>query len=127
MDSVGRHLIMEMWNCNENLDSVEAVRRALTEATEACGATLLELFVHPFTPQGITGVAVISESHILIHTWPELGYAAVDVFTCGKRIQPEEVAPVLQRYFAPGHVQVMEMKRGIVDTRTRVPAGALVR
>ncbi len=127
MESVGRHLIMEMRDCNENLDSVEAVRHALTEATHACGATLLEMFIHPFTPQGITGVAVISESHILIHTWPELGYAAVDVFSCGKKIQPERVAPVLQRYFAPGHVQVMEMKRGIVDARTRVPAGALVR
>jgi S-adenosylmethionine decarboxylase len=127
MESVGRHLIMELWDCNENLDSVEAVRQALVEATAACGATLLELFVHPFTPQGITGVAVISESHILIHTWPELGYAAVDAFTCGKKVRPEEVVPVLERYFRPGHVQVLEMKRGVFNARPRVPAGAVVR
>src|SRR5690349_7982292 len=84
---------------------------------QRCGATLLEEMIHPFTPQGVTGVAVISESHILIHTWPEHGYAAVDVFTCGKKVTPEDVVPVLRHYFKPGHVQVMEMKRGIMDSR----------
>jgi S-adenosylmethionine decarboxylase len=126
MESVGRHLILEMWDCEEDgLNSVEIVSRALREATEACGATLLQEMIHPFTPQGVTGVAVISESHILIHTWPEYGYAAVDVFTCGKKITPEDVLPVLRHYFRPGHVQIMEMKRGIVDSR--VPARALAR
>ncbi len=125
MESVGRHLIMELWGCEDGLDSVEIVSRVLRESTEACGATLLEEFIHPFAPQGVTGVAVISESHIMIHTWPEHGYAAVDVFTCGKKVTPEEVVPVLERYFRPANVQVMEMKRGILDSR--VPARAMVR
>ncbi|MCS7002156.1 MAG: adenosylmethionine decarboxylase [Dehalococcoidia bacterium] len=126
MESVGRHLIMELWECEAGLNDPIAVSDALREATDAAGATLLEEFVHPFTPQGVTGVAVISESHILIHTWPEYGYAAVDVFTCGKHVRPEDVVPVLKHYFKPGQVQVMEMKRGILELN-RVPVRALAR
>lgn len=120
MEAIGRHLIMELWDCNSNIDSVDAVLNVLREATIACGATVIHEYIHPFHPQGITAVAVISESHILIHTWPEHKYAAVDAFTCGKKVQPEEIMPVLERYFKPGRVQVMEMKRGIVDSRVPV-------
>lgn len=114
MKSVGRHLILELWECQE-LNSPDVVEQALREATEACRATLLDLKVHTFSPQGVTGVAVVSESHILIHTWPELDYAAVDVFTCGNSTEPTAVLPVLQKHFAPQRVQVMEIRRGIVS------------
>lgn len=103
---------MELWGC-QSLNSVSVVELALREATEACGATLLDLSVHPFSPIGITGVAVVSESHIVIHTWPEYGYAAVDVFTCGDS-DPAQAIPVFRRYFRPAKSQVMVIQRGIV-------------
>lgn len=114
MKSVGRHLILELWECQE-LNSPNVVEQALREAVEACRATLLDMRVHTFSPQGVTGVAVVSESHILIHTWPELDYAAVDVFTCGEGTEPSAVIPVLQKCFAPHRLQVMELRRGIVS------------
>ena len=114
MKSVGRHLILELWDCR-NLDSTEAVERALRDVVRACDLTLLDLRVYPFSPVGVTGVAVVSESHVMVHTWPELGYAAVDIFTCGEKRNPAEAVPLLREYFSPGRVQVMEMTRGIVD------------
>ena len=83
MKSVGRHLVLELWGC-QNLNSPEIVERALLDIVEALNLTLLSLNVHPFSPIGVTGVAIVSESHVVIHTWPELSYAAVDVFTCGE-------------------------------------------
>ncbi len=112
MKSVGKHLVMELWGC-KSLNSVEVVELALREATEACGATLLDLSIHPFSPVGITGVAVVSESHIVIHTWPEYGYAAVDVFTCGDS-NPARAIPVFRHHFQPEKSQVMVIERGIV-------------
>ena len=112
MKSVGKHLVMELWGC-KSLNSVEVVELALREATEACNATLLDLSVHPFSPIGITGVAVVSESHIIIHTWPEYDYAAVDVFTCGNS-DPAQTIPVFRRHFAPRKSQVMVIERGII-------------
>lgn len=112
MKNIGRHLIMEMWGCS-GLNSTELVEQALREVTEVAGAILLDLIVRPYTPQGVTGVAVVSESHVMIHTWPEYGYAAVDVFTCGKKADPAAAMPVLKRIFSPERTQVMELTRGI--------------
>ncbi len=115
MQKIGRHLILELWGCNpESINSIETIKSAMTETIAACGATLLDLRVYPFTPQGVTGVAILSESHMMIHTWPEHGYAAVDVFTCGYHTEPEKAVPVLRRHFAPERIQVMEMNRGII-------------
>lgn len=119
MQRIGRHLILELWGCGfEQINSIDNIERAIKETIDACGATLLDLRVYPFTPQGVTGVAILSESHLMIHTWPELGYAAVDVFTCGYHTDPAKAVPVLKRYFSPSHVQVMEMNRGIVTDET---------
>lgn len=115
MQRIGRHLILELWGCDTHqINSIETIERAITETIEACGATLLDLRVYPFTPQGVTGVAILSESHLMIHTWPEHGYAAVDVFTCGMHTDPSKAVPVLRRHFLPERVQVMEMNRGII-------------
>lgn len=122
MKSVGRHLVLELWGCS-NLNSTSAVEDALLEIVTALNLTLLSMNVHPFSPYGVTGVAVVSESHVVIHTWPELGYAAVDVFTCGEQRNPEDAVPVLRRYFAPERVQVIEMTRGVVqDVAGREPS-----
>jgi S-adenosylmethionine decarboxylase len=115
LQRIGRHLILELWGCDTtHINSIETIERAITETIDACGATLLDLRVYPFTPQGVTGVAILSESHLMIHTWPEHGYAAVDVFTCGQHTDPNKAIPVLRHYFKPQRVQVMEMNRGIV-------------
>ena len=113
MKSVGRHLVLELWECS-NLNSPEVVERALLDIVAALDLTLLSLKVHPFSPIGVTGVAIVSESHVVIHTWPELGYAAVDVFTCGDERNPDDAVPVLKEHFAPERIQVMEMNRGLV-------------
>ncbi len=111
MKAIGRHLILEMWGCS-NLNSVEVAEKALREMVVALDVTLLDLKVYPFSPVGVTGMAIVSESHLVIHTWPEYGYAAVDLFTCGARREPEAAVPVLRKYYAPDRIQVMEMTRG---------------
>jgi S-adenosylmethionine decarboxylase len=111
--SVGRHLVLELWEC-QNLNSPEIVERALLDIVEALSLTLLSLNVHPFSPIGVTGVAIVSESHVVIHTWPELGYAAVDVFTCGEQRNPDDAVPILREHFTPERIQIMEMTRGLV-------------
>lgn len=112
MKSLGKHLVLELWGCHD-LNSTDLVEQTLRESTEACAATLLDIFIHPFSPVGITGVAILSKSHILIHTWPELGYAAVDVFICEDEIEPSVVVPIFRKYFSPKHIQAMEVKRGV--------------
>jgi S-adenosylmethionine decarboxylase len=122
--SVGRHLILELWGCR-NLNSIEVVEHALRDVVRACDLTLLDLRVYPFTPIGVTGVAVVTESHVMVHTWPEHGYAAVDLFTCGERADPEAALPLLREHFAPKRVQIMEINRGIMpDDLQPVPVGA---
>jgi len=122
LKSVGRHVILELWGCS-NLNSVGVVEQALRDIVDATETTLLDLRVYPFTPIGVTGVAIVSESHIMIHTWPEYGYAAVDVFTCGEQTSPDAAIPVVRRYFSPQRVQVMEMHRGILGEPERSPVG----
>jgi S-adenosylmethionine decarboxylase len=95
-DTVGKHCILELYGCNgARLDDELFLRSAITNAALRAGATLLNLITHSFEPQGVTGLALLAESHISIHTWPESGYAAVDVFTCGDHTMPENACQVL--------------------------------
>ena len=112
MGHLGRHLILEYWDA-VNLNNPELVERALTEAALAGGATLLSVRTHQFAPQGVSGVAIIAESHISIHTWPEYDYAAVDIFTCGDRVDPHKINEVLAKYFRPKRQNVTEILRGL--------------
>jgi len=110
----GTHLIIDLWGAS-NLDNATVVEEMLREATTTCGATLLYIHVHRFSENGgISGVAVLAESHISIHTWPERGYAAVDLFMCGCA-EPQKAVPVLRKHFAPAHIQIGEQKRGMVE------------
>jgi S-adenosylmethionine decarboxylase len=87
---VGKHCILELYGCNAaKLDDEPFLRSTITQAVQRAGATLLHLISHRFDPQGVTGLALLAESHLSIHTWPESGYAAVDVFTCGDHTMPE--------------------------------------
>lgn len=113
MKGVGTHLVLELWGCS-NLDSAVVVEQALRDIAEATRVTLLDLHVYPFSPMGVTGVAVLAESHIMIHTWPEHGYAAVDVFTCGQERDLSGAIDSVREHFSPERVQMMHMVRGIV-------------
>ena len=99
-DMVGKHCILELYQCNERKLNDEAfLRTTVTSAAKRAGAQLLNLITHRFEPQGITGLALLAESHISIHTWPENGYAAVDVFTCGDHTMPEKACEVMRIEF----------------------------
>jgi adenosylmethionine decarboxylase proenzyme (EC 4.1.1.50) len=87
INALGKQLIIDAWGC-KNLDNDDLVKKMLEESAKACHATLLSVHTHLFAPQGISGVAIIAESHISIHTWPEHSYAAIDIFTCGKEVEP---------------------------------------
>ena len=109
----GAHLIIDLYGASR-LDDITHVEAALRDCVEAAGATLLHIHLHPFEPNGgVSGVAVLAESHISIHSWPERNYAALDVFMCGAAA-PEKCVPVLQRAFAPTKTAVSELKRGAV-------------
>lgn len=93
---VGIHCILELYDCPSSLlDDVTFVRQAMCEAAQKAGSTLLHEVCHRFEPQGVTAIALLAESHISIHTWPELGYAAVDVFTCGDTANPQQACHYL--------------------------------
>jgi S-adenosylmethionine decarboxylase len=110
----GTHLIIDLWEA-AHLDNLEIVERALRECVKACKATLLHIHLHHFTPNGgISGVAVLAESHISIHSWPERGYAALDVFMCGDSM-PHKAIAVLEAAFKPKRVLVEECLRGKTD------------
>ena len=106
----GTHLIIEVMN-GEGLDDEHRIQGAFRECVESCGATLLHIHTHKFTPQGVSGVAVLAESHISVHTWPEIGYGAFDVFMCGDA-RPWNAVEVLRRTFNAGEVRVKELLRG---------------
>jgi S-adenosylmethionine decarboxylase len=108
----GIHLIVELWKARHMTDPA-IIRTIMTQAIEACGATLLSIDLHVFSPNGgVSGVAILQESHISIHTWPEFEYAAMDIFVCGT-IDPYKAIPVIKEGFEPGSMQVVEIKRGI--------------
>jgi S-adenosylmethionine decarboxylase len=107
----GMHLIVDLWGASR-LDDIDHIEATLREAVEEAGATLLHIHLHHFTPNGgVSGVAVLAESHISIHTWPERDYAALDVFMCGDS-EPERAIPVLDRAFKPNCIEVGEHLRG---------------
>ena len=109
----GRHLLIDVWE-GENLSDVDVIDSALRRGAEAAGATLLHVHLHEFSENcGVSGVAILAESHISIHTWPETAFAAVDIFLCG-HCDAYQALPILRDIFRPNTVQVSEHKRGLV-------------
>ncbi|MGB3445695.1 MAG: adenosylmethionine decarboxylase [Xanthobacteraceae bacterium] len=107
----GSHLIIDLYDA-ERLDDLDHISETLKLCVEAAGATLLHMHLHPFEPNGgISGVAVLAESHISIHSWPERRYAALDVFMCGEA-EPERCIEVLRKAFRPKRIAVQELLRG---------------
>ena len=130
MKSLGKHLLAEYYRCDENaINDVKKVERALIEAAEIAGATVIGASFHRFEPYGVSGVVVISESHLTIHTWPEYGFAAVDVFTCGDHVDPMKAHEHLKQVFKTKNATVETILRGVLnipDLRHK-PGGSCVR
>ncbi|MDZ7709794.1 MAG: adenosylmethionine decarboxylase [Roseovarius sp.] len=106
----GTHLIIEVAG-GHGLDDEARIQQAFRDCVDTCGATLLHIHTHKFSPQGVSGVAVLAESHISVHTWPEIGYGAFDVFMCGDA-RPWLAVDVLKSAFGTGDVRVTELRRG---------------
>ena len=115
----GRHLIIDFWGC-QALDQLPTMETAMRDAIIKAKATLLHIHLHHFTPNGgISGVAVLAESHISVHTWPECGFAAFDVFMCDKvcrfhSFETHLAIEILRKAFMPTEYKINEIKRGIV-------------
>jgi S-adenosylmethionine decarboxylase proenzyme len=100
MRALGRHVVIDLYGCDpDRLADVRGVERAMTRAARAAGAEVVKTVFHAFSPVGVSGVVVITESHLAVHTWPEHGYASVDLFTCGGRADPAAALAVLARAF----------------------------
>jgi S-adenosylmethionine decarboxylase len=113
MKFAGMHLLVDLWGAT-NLCDPAHIDAALRAAAEAAGATILHGHFHHFSPNGgVSGVLVLAESHISIHTWPERDFAAVDIFMCGA-CDPYDAVPALKRAFSPGRVVLDEQRRGRV-------------
>ncbi len=122
MNALGRHILAEFYNCNtEVLNDVDRVELYMKRAAIECGATIVNSVFHTFNPHGVSGVVVIAESHLAIHTWPEYGYAAVDVFTCGDTVDPWVATKALKEYFGSETIKTVEINRGELDSRKVLP------
>lgn len=114
MDTMGRHIIAELWDCNpEKLNDMEFVERLFVDAALQAGAEVREVAFHKFAPHGVSGVVIISESHLTIHSFPEHGYASVDVFTCGDRIDPAIAANYIAEKLDAKIRENVEIPRGM--------------
>lgn len=114
MDTLGRQLLIELTGCPGHLlDDEKELEALLILAAKQTGAEVLQVHFHEFEPEGISGVVVISESHLTIHTWPEYGYAAVDIFTCGDCVDPWKACEIINARLQAANYTVMEIKRGV--------------
>ena len=118
MTVLGFHVLLELRDCNPTLlNDLNYIRQAMLTAAHDVGATVVGESFHRFSPQGVTGILAIVESHISIHTWPEYGYAAADIFSCGSSFLPREAANRLAEQLESGDVEFREIERGLIVQR----------
>ncbi|ARI76834.1 adenosylmethionine decarboxylase [Halobacillus mangrovi] len=114
MDTMGRHVIAELWDCNEGkLNDMSYIEQVFVDAALKAGAEVREVAFHKFAPHGVSGVVIISESHLTIHSFPEHGYASIDVYTCGDRIDPNVAAEYIVNALEAGRNETVEVPRGM--------------
>lgn len=115
MNALGRHILAEVHGCDNGiLNDHAAVEQIMVSAALKAGAEVREVAFHKFSPQGVSGVVVISESHLAVHTWPEHGYAAVDVFTCGDSVNPWDACNYIVEQFRAQNFSASETLRGVL-------------
>ena len=118
MNALGRHLLLELKDCDkEMINDLSFLKSTMLTAAGEAGAMVLGESFHQFNPNGVSGAVIIAESHLFIHTWPEYGYAAVDIFTCGDSVQPGKAAEMLIRKLGAKNHSMLEIQRGILDTK----------
>ncbi len=118
--NLGQHLLAEFYECDPNiLNNPDVIEDVMTEAAVRCGATVVQKNFHMFSPYGVSGVVIIAESHLAIHTWPELGYAAVDLFTCGDSCNPKVAYDYLREKLHAGSAFCSELMRGMMSRDSR--------
>lgn len=114
MQALGRHLLIELFDCDsEAINNLGLVKAVMIEAAKRAQATIVDSVFHEFNPFGISGVVVIAESHLAIHTWPEYRYAAADIFSCGDVLQPQVAADYLVEQLGAERASVVALQRGI--------------
>nr|WP_201764263.1 adenosylmethionine decarboxylase [Halalkalibacterium ligniniphilum] len=114
MDTMGRHVIAELWGCEvEKLNNMNYIEQVFVDAALKAGAEVREVAFHKFAPQGVSGVVIISESHLTIHSFPEHGYASIDVYTCGDRIDPNVASNFIVEALGAKTSEVVELPRGM--------------
>jgi len=112
--TMGRHVIAELSNCNQSLiSSVEHIQKTLEDAVRKAGATIISSRFHQFSPIGVSGIILLSESHCSIHTWPEEGYAAIDIYTCGDHVFPQVACDHIAQELQSANVFVTSLERGL--------------
>ena len=118
MEALGKHVILELHDCDRKcLSNCEFLRATLLEACRRAGATILGNSFHVFSPyDGVSGVIIIAESHLSIHTWPEYRYAAVDIFACGNSLHPERAVEFMVKELKAGNHSIIELERGIINS-----------
>ncbi len=108
---IGLHLIVEFWH-GKNIEDPEKIKKVLIKAAEKANSLPLEVIAHKFSPHGLTGVVLLAESHIALHSWPEINYLAIDIFTCGDKSMPYKAFNCLKNEFKPKKFKIKEVKRG---------------
>ncbi len=122
MQALGKHVLAEFYKCdNDILNNVSLIEQLMIDAAEKANATVISSSFHHFNPFGVSGVVVIAESHLAIHTWPEYGYASVDIYTCGDTLDPWVAYKYLRDMLKSGETSMMEMKRGLFDSEEKMP------
>jgi S-adenosylmethionine decarboxylase len=113
METMGRHVISELWGCDfEKLNDVDGIEKTFVDAALKSGAEVREVAFHKFAPQGVSGVVIISESHLTIHSFPEHGYASIDVYTCGD-LDPNIAAEYIADALGADTRETIELPRGM--------------
>jgi S-adenosylmethionine decarboxylase len=120
LKALAKHLLLELNDCDPKLlNDISFIREIMLAAANESGATVLGESFHQFSPQGVSGVILIAESHLSVHTWPEHGYAGADIFTCGTRVKPEKAAAVIIERLKPRTHSIIRMDRGIIGYKQR--------
>ena len=117
MKILGHHALLEFCFCKGELDNIQLIEKTLLESAQKSGATIIKSFFHKFSPQGVSGIILISESHFSIHTWPEYKYASIDMFSCSNNFNLDLAINIIERTLQPGLIKKTIIKRGTYDVQ----------
>ena len=116
--ALGIEILCDFYNCSKNkMSDKNEIEKIIIQAVEESGATIVETKLFHFSPYGLTGLIIITESHFSIHTWPEHGYIAIDYFTCNKKLEINKTIEILKNYFEPENMEINEISRGEITNK----------